>query len=309
MTFDHTSRTHFRTAPHLRALRAFARCAALASMLWGAEAHAQDSTGAAAVAPDSAATVVAATPASGFNPRPVAGTRKVRLLEANTVVRSGPGDAFSIAGVFDKDAEFRVIAKSGPWYNVRLSPSETAWVHASLCEEHDDLSDLEFRPNPKLYTRTGTFVLGGYGGAYAFDRKSNSFVAGGRLGYYVFDRLQVEGGLAWTHVRRPAEIVESLFGLSLEAEDFHMLFYNLNLAWELLPGRQMVPYVTAGVGNSIMRGESEPSINFGGGTTLFVSKRAAVRWDVRHHRLDVGTGNSRVRSNNVEFTLGTVFLF
>ncbi len=305
MNFDHTSLANNGAARRARVLRAFARCAALAMLLRGADAMAQDSTGTSAVAPAAATTPA---PIVG-NPHPVVTTRKVRLLDANTVVRSGPGDAFSIAGVYGKDAQFPVIAKSGPWYNIRLSPSETAWVHSSLCEEHDDVSDLEFRPNPKLYTRTGTFILGGYGGAYAFDRKSNSFVAGGRLGYYVFDRLQVEGGLAWTHIHRPAEIVESLFDLSLEAEDFHMLFYNLNLAWELLPGRQMVPYVTAGVGNSIMRGESEPSINFGGGTSLFISKRAAVRWDVRDHRLDIGSGKSRVRSNNVEFTLGTTFLF
>ena len=305
MNLDHTNRPHFRTARSTRLLRVIGRCAALVLMLRGADVMAQDSTGTAVATPGPVATE---TTVAG-NPRPVVTTRKVRLLDANTVVRSGPGDGFSIAGVYGKDAQFLVIAKSGPWYNVRLSPSETAWVHASLCEEHDDVSDLEFRPNPKLYTRTGTFVVGGYGGAYAFDRKSNSFVAGGRLGYYVFDRVQVEGGLAWTHVHRPAEIVESLFDLSLEAEDFHMLFYNLNLAWELLPGRQMVPYVTVGVGNSIMRGESEPSINFGAGTSLFVSKRAAVRWDVRDHRLDVGSGNSRVRSNNVEFTLGTTFLF
>ena len=183
------------------------------------------------------------------------------------------------------------------------------WVHASLCREFDDPGDLEFRPNPKLFTRTGSFVLGGYGGAYAFDRKSNSFVAGGRVGYYVFDRFLAEGNLAWTHVHRPAEIVESLFGLSLEAEDFHMLFYSLNLTWELLPGRQMVPYLSGGVGSSIMKGESEPSFNFGAGTTLFLSKRHAVRWDVRNYRFDNGSDKARVTSNNVEFTLGTMYLF
>ena len=115
--------------------------------------------------------------------------------------------------------------------------------------------------------------------------------------------------MAWTHVRRPPEIVESLFGLSLEAEDFHMLFYHLNLTWELLPGRQMVPYLSAGVGSSIMRGESEPSINFGAGTTLFISKRAAMRWEVRDYRFDSGSDNARVTNNNIEFTLGTMFLF
>ena len=266
---------------------------------------AADAAAAPAGAPD--ALVSAPAPAAGAGPTAI---RKVRFdRTSHNVVRSGPGNGFAIAGVYGKGATFPVIAKSGEWYNVRLSASETGWIHSSLCKELDDLGDLEFKPNPRLYTRTGAIILGGYAGAYAFDRKSNSLVAGGRLGYYVFDRFQVEGGVAWTHVRRPAEIVESLFGLSLEAEDFHMLFYQLNLTWEILPGRQMVPFVSGGVGSAIMLGESEPSFNLGAGTTLFLSKRTAMRWEVRDYRLHSGSDAARVSNDNVEFTLGTQYIF
>src|SRR5262249_40255321 len=102
--------------------------------------------------------------------------------------------------------------------------------------------------------------------------KANSLVLGGRLAYYVFDRLQVETGVAWTHVHRPAEIVESLFGLTLEAEDFAMLAYHLNATWEFLPGRQMVPFATVGAGSSIMQGRSETSFNYG------CAARETTRW-------------------------------
>ena len=168
---------------------------------------------------DSSTVPVATT--HGFSDGRLVVTRKsVRLTQKENVVRSGPGSGYSIVGVYAKDLTFTVIAKSDEWYNVRLSDISTGWVHASLCKELDDLSDLEFRPNPKLYTRTGSFVLGGYAGGYAFDRKSNSLVLGGRVGYYVFDRIQAEAGLSWTHVHRPAEIVESLFGLSLRPRIF-----------------------------------------------------------------------------------------
>jgi outer membrane beta-barrel protein len=237
-------------------------------------------------------------------------SKKVRLDKAEeNVVRTGPGDAFAIVGVYPKGATFSALAKTGDWYNIRVSDSQTGWIHSSLCKEFDDLSDLEWRPNPKRYSRTGSFVLGGYGGAYAFDRKSNSLVLGGRLGYYVLDRLQAEAGVSWTHVNRPAEIVESLFGLTLEAEDFHMLFYNLNLTFELLPGRQMVPYVTGGVGSSIMRGNTEPSFNFGAGTMLFISKKTATRWEFRAYRFKTGPEDARITNNNVEFSFGTSLLF
>lgn len=245
----------------------------------------------------------------GPNDRPAV-TRMVRFAYRNrNVVRSGPGDHFAIAGVFPRGRSFPVIAKSGDWYNVRVSDFETGWVHASLCKEFDDLSGLEFRPNPRLYSRTGGYVLGGVAGAYAFDRKSNSLLLGGKLGYYVFDRVQVEAGVAWTHVRRPAEIVETLFGLSLEAEDFHMLFYDLNLVVEVLPGRQMVPYVCGGVGSSIMLGRTEASFNFGAGTALFFSKRTAMRWEVRDYRFQSGSDDARLNNDNIAFTLSTAMLF
>jgi outer membrane beta-barrel protein len=236
--------------------------------------------------------------------------RKVKLVgRGQIVMRSGPGDDYAIAGVFKSGASFPVIAKREDWYNVQLSTTETGWVHAALCKEFDDFSDLEFKPNPKLYSRTGAVVLTGYTGAYAFDRKSNSLVLGGRLGYYIFDRLQFETTVAWTHIDRPAEIVESLFGLTLEEEKFDMLFYNLNLTWELLPGRQMVPYLSGGAGSSIMLGSSEPAINFGGGVAMFLSKRTAVRWEVRDYRFETGADNARRENNNIEFTLGTSYLF
>ena len=277
-------------------------------------ARGQDAPPASAAA-DSAGVTPAPTPAPAVSPAAptnapaMAGKKKVRLIGKDNVARSGPGDGFAIVGVYPKDAEFTVIAKSDEWYDVRLSDQETGWIHASLCRELDDLSGLEFRPNPKLYTRTGSYVLSGYAGAYAFDRKSNSLVLGGRLGYYVFDRILAEAGVSWTHVQRSQEIVESLFGLSLEAEDFQMLFYQLNVAWELMPGRQMVPFVGGGVGSSILLGRSEPSINFGAGTRLFVSKRAAVRWEFRDYRFHSGSGSSRLTNNNVEFTIGSEVLF
>lgn len=270
-----------------------------------ASSDADVAASASAAAADSAAASV--TPEA--NPR-LTGVRKVRLYRrSENVARTGPGDRYAIVGVYPKGASFVVIAKSGDWYNLRLSDSETGWIHASLCKEFDDLSDLEFHPNPKAYSRTGTYTLSGYGGAYAFDRKSNTLVLGGRLGYYVFDRIQAEADVAWTHVHRPAEIVESLFDLSLEAEDFHMLFYNLNVTWEILPGRQMVPFLSAGVGSSIMQGDTEGTFNFGAGTTLFLSRRLAMRWECRAIDFKSGPDDARFSNHNVELTLGTVYLF
>jgi hypothetical protein len=245
-------------------------------------------------------------PAPPVNPE---NTRRVKLdREDHNVIRMGPGDEFAVIMVVPEGAHFEVIAKSGSWYNVRMSAIQTGWIHASLCTEYDDLSGLEFRPNPRLFSRIGSFTATGYVGGYSFDRKSNSFVAGGRIGYYVLDFVTVEGGVSWTHVTRPAEIVESLFDLTLEAEDFHMLFYEMNANVEVLPGRQMVPYATGGIGSSILRGETETSWNVGAGVLMYVKKTVGVRWEFRNYRFDSGTENSRRHNSNYTFTMGTTFL-
>jgi len=70
-----------------------------------------------------------------------------------------------------------------------------------------------------------------------------------------------------------------------------------------------VPYVSAGVGTSILRGESEPSINFGAGTTMYLSRRTAVRWEVRDYRFATGSAGTRHTNHNVELTLGSLYLF
>lgn len=235
--------------------------------------------------------------------------KKVRMKHDENVVRSGPGNTFAIIVTVPEDAEYRVIAKRGDWYNVELSDQATGWVHASLCEEFDDMSDLEFRPNPRLFSRVGSFSLSAYAGGYAFDRKSNSAVLGGRIGYFLFEYLEVEGGVSWTRVNRPAEIVESLFDLALEAEEFDMLFYNMNVNVRVLPGRQMVPYATFGVGSTIMEGETEPSINYGVGVQMFMSKRWAMRWEVRTYQFESGSEDARRDNNNLEFSIGTSMLF
>lgn len=235
--------------------------------------------------------------------------KKVRLNGGNNnVVRSGPGDSYAIVGVYSDGAEFTVIAKRGEWFNVRLSDTNTGWVHSSLCKVFDDMSDLEFRPNPKLFSRTGAFAFSAYIGGYAFDRKSNSLALGGRLGYYLIEYLEIEGTVAWTHVVRPAEIVESLFDLALEEEDFHMLYYAMNANLKLLPGRQMVPFITIGTGSTIMRGQTETTMNYGAGINFFVQRSLATRFEFRSYRFDTGSSGGR-ENTNFEFSVGTTFFF
>jgi len=256
---------------------------------------------------DSSAAPLWSTPLNGPH---VLREKSVRLKgEGEQVLRSGPGAEFAIVATGAAGAEFKVVAKRGDWIDLRIDAERTGWVHRDLCEEFDDLSGLEFRPNPRLFSRVGSFSLRAYTGAYAFDRKSNSLLLGGSLGYQLLDHVEIEGGLAWTRVARPAEIVESLFNLALEEERFHMLYYSFNLNLKLLPGRQMEPFLTGGLGSSILRGQTESSFNLGAGSLLFFSKHMAMRWEFRNYRFASGAASARRENNNVEFSLGSSLLF
>lgn len=256
---------------------------------------------------DSSAAPLWSTPLNGPH---VLREKSVRLKgEGEQVLRSGPGAEFAIVDTGEAGAVYKVVAKRGDWINLRLDAERTGWIHADLCAEFDDLSGLEFRPNPRLFSRAGCFSLRAYSGAYAFDRKSNSLVVGGGIGYQLLDYVEIEGGLAWTRVVRPAEIVESLFNLALEEEQFHLLYYSFNVNLKLLPGRQMEPFLTGGVGSSILRGQTESSLNLGAGSLLYFSKRMAMRWEFRNYRFASGAGTARRDNNNVEFSLGSSLLF
>ena len=270
-----------------------------AAALWGA-----------VLAMGNPASAAAEQAAPEINQPHVLTEKSVRLTNSGAnIVRSGPGNGFAMVSVYPEGATFVVIAKKNDWYNVRLSDTNTGWIHASLCEEFDDMSGLEFRPNPRLFSRIGSFSMTFYAGGYAFDRKSNSLALGGRLGYYVLEYIGVEGNVGWTHINRPAEIVEELFGLSLEEEDFQMLYYAFNLNLKILPGRQMVPYATVGIGSSIMEGQTETGLNYGAGLNFFVRKKTAVTFEFRSYAMNSGTADARRENTNFEFSVGTSFLF
>lgn len=290
--------------------------AAIAATLFcGGPARADDPVWSPVTADSAAAAAAptdgAAPPRAKAQPNPPWMSTKtlVKLDKADeNVIRLGPGEDFAVLEVAPRDARYPVITKRDAWYNVLLSDTRTGWIHESLCHEEHDMSGLEFRPNPRMFSRVGSFTLSGWGGGYSFDRKSNSIALGGRLGYYILDFLEFEGGVAWSHVNRPAEIVESLFGLTLEPEEFHMLFYEMNANAEILPGRQLVPYVTGGLGSTIMRGDTESTWNVGGGIRFYLSRTTAMRWEFRNYRFESGEDDSRHKNNNFVFAVGTTIL-
>jgi uncharacterized protein YraI len=225
------------------------------------------------------------------------------------VVRAGPGPFHGMVATVGEGDRLVLDAKAGPWYHVALHDGRSGWVHEDLVRTWVDPSRFQFAPDPGRPSRMRSFHLVGYGGAYAADREDNGLLAGLRIGYSITDRLAFEAGMGWTGVVRTTYVLEQVFGLRLEEERFDLFFYEAGASVDVLPGRRVVPFVTAAVGASVLNARVEPTWALGVGTKAFVTRRLALRWELRNHHLKGGNNFTRFAGDNLEFSGGCEFLF
>jgi outer membrane beta-barrel protein len=225
------------------------------------------------------------------------------------VVRTGPGPEHAIVATVSEGDVLTVDAKTGAWYHVRLGDARSGWMHESLLQQYVDPRKFQFAPDRGRPSRMRSFHLVAYGGNYAADREDNGLLFGARIGYSVTRRFAFEAGVGYTGVKRTTYVLEQIFGLRLEEEDFDLFFYEAGVSMDILPGRRVSPFVTVGLGASMLDSRVEPTYAFGLGTKFFMSKRTALRWEMRDHRLKGGNRFTRFSGDNLEFSGGVEFLF
>ena len=225
------------------------------------------------------------------------------------VVRSGPGLQFAIVATVREWDVLRVDARSGAWYHLRLADTSSGWMHESLLQTYVDPRRFEFVPDPGRPSRQRCFHVVGYAGELAADREDNGFLFGGRIGYSLSQRFAFEAGVGYTHVVRTTYVLERIYNLRLEEERFDLFFYHAGLSMDLLPGRRVTPFVAAAAGASVLDARVEPTWSLGVGTKAFLTRRLALRWELRDHRLRGGNRFTRFNGDNLEFSAGGEILF
>jgi len=255
-----------------------------------------------AVPPDVAIAAAAASDSLPFADARVRGA-------AVAVVRTGPGSEHAIVATVGEGEILTVDAKTGAWYHVRLGDARSGWVHESLLEQYVDPRKFQFAPDRGRPSRMRSFHVVAYGGNYAADREDNGLLLGARIGYSVTRRFAFEAGVGYTHVARTTYVLEQIYGLRLEEEVFDLLFYEAGVSMDVLPGRRVTPFVTVGVGASMLDARVEPTYAFGLGTKAFLTQRMALRWELRDHRLKGGNRFTRFNGDNLEFSGGLEYLF
>ncbi len=146
-------------------------------------------------------------------------------------------------------------------------------------------------------------------GGYAADREDNSFLYGARLGYALSSRITFEAAVGKTRVRRSMFVLEQIYNLRLEETVFDVFYYEAGVSYDILARRRVTPFVALGAGATVLNARVEPTWSMAIGTRAFLTRRTALRWEIRDHRLKVGNQFTRFSGDNLEFSAGAEVLF
>lgn len=145
--------------------------------------------------------------------------------------------------------------------------------------------------------RHGSFDVTPYAGFYKFEGNEDmdsSIALGLRLGYNINKYFGVEGYAHWVPTRNQSYwqgYENNTYPWDNTGETVNTLGYGIEGVVNLLPDRNIVPFVAAGIGGIYYSRANEDStdnrynkfaVSYGGGLKWFFAENWAVRGDVRH---------------------------
>jgi outer membrane beta-barrel protein len=168
---------------------------------------------------------------------------------------------------------------------------------------------------PKIDTED--FQITGFVGLISVEDFGSNTVYGARIAYHVSESLFLEGSYGETgDVDRSS--VEVLDNIDLLGADRKYSYYDLALAWNVLPGEVFIGknhafnsalYVLGGAGNTSFAGEDLFTLTFGAGYRVLATDSIALRFDVRDHLFDNDVTGEDKTTHNIEFNLGLSWFF
>ena len=143
-------------------------------------------------------------------------------------------------------------------------------------------------------------------------------VIGARLAYHINEGLFVEGTVA--HSKAGKTSYERLSGGPglLTSDERQILYYNVSLGFNLLPGEAFLTqktsfntalYIIGGMGNTEFAGSDRLTLNIGGGFRLLATDWIALHIDVRNHIFNIDILGEDKTSQNLEITFGVSAFF
>ena len=179
--------------------------------------------------------------------------------------------------------------------------------------------DIERRVIDEHLIDAEDFEFGLYGGVLSVEDFGSDDTFGARFAYHINEDWFFEGALGATQTSETSFEVLTTGNAGLLSEDQRRLvFYNLSLGYNLLPGEVFLGsknafktsyYVIAGLGSTQFAGDSFFTINFGGGFRFFATDWLALRIDFRNHLFEHTIFGEEKSIQNLEALIGASIYF
>lgn len=193
-------------------------------------------------------------------------------------------------------------------------------------EEEESTSVLDQIITPDLERRTieddvldnEDFEIGLYAGVLSFEDFGSNTVAGIRIAYHVTEDFFLETTVAQSTLQETS--FERLSGSTplFTDEQREMLYYNMSVGYNILPGEIFIGenwafnstfYMVVGAGNTDFGDESHFTLSIGGGLRLFLTDWMALHIDMRDYILTHDLLGEEITINNLEAHLGLTVFF
>ncbi|GLS24849.1 outer membrane beta-barrel domain-containing protein [Marinibactrum halimedae] len=178
--------------------------------------------------------------------------------------------------------------------------------------------DLERREIKEDKIDNEDFEVGLFAGVMNVEDFGSNDVVGIRLAYHISEDLFIETSIGDSRLKETS--FERLSGdIQILTEDQReLIYYNLSLGYNFLPGEVFVGskwafntnlYLIGGAGSTSFADEEHFTYNLGGGINFFATDWFSIRWDVRAHLFEHDIFGEEQDTTNLETSLGLNIYF
>ncbi|TVZ37485.1 outer membrane beta-barrel protein [Alteromonadaceae bacterium 2753L.S.0a.02] len=177
--------------------------------------------------------------------------------------------------------------------------------------------DIERRNIDEDLIDAENFEAGIFAGVMSVEDFGTNNVYGVRFAYHVTEDLFLELTTGETNTSPTSYEILSGGSELLTKEQRRLLYYNMSLGWNILPGEVFIGkyafnsayYIIGGAGNTMFADNEYFTYNFGGGFRLFLNDWLAFRLDVRNHLFTHNILGEDKAVQNLETHLGLSLFF
>jgi outer membrane beta-barrel protein len=162
------------------------------------------------------------------------------------------------------------------------------------------------------------FEVGAFVGMMSIEDFGSDVSYGLRLAYHITEGFFVEATAGTSRAGLTSFEVLSGGARLISDSERDLIYYNLNLGYNILPGEVFLGegrayntnlYLIAGLGSTTFAGDDRFTVNVGAGYRFLLNDSVAIHLDFRDHLFDIDLLGEEKTAHNLEGHLGVTVFF